>query len=242
MNQGWVGSALGVIGIVSAIIMAFLFRSRSRIRAQVNSLQLLGHNHVLPKELEFVFKGTRVPNVTLSHVAIWNMGNTTLRRDQIVASDPLRIVTSAGSTVLEVTILQRTRDVNDFSCAVRLTATNEVECGFDYLDPRDGVLVRLIHTGDEKVRVVGTLRGVPKGVWVSGVPKKPEFERALLALFEKRYGHWSRGYSRWVHTTVARGSCPTCAPTRLLAFSWRYVRSAGHAASVACSARAAQPA
>lgn len=174
LNQGWVGSALGVIGIVSATIMGLLFKSRSRITTQVNSLQLLGSNPVLPKEIEFLFRGRRVPNVTLSHVSIWNMGNTTLKRDQIVTTDPLRIVTSVGGTVLEATILQRTREVNDFSCVVRSTAGNEVECQFDYLDPGDGALIKLIHTGDDKVRVVGTLRGVPKGIWVSGVPKRPE--------------------------------------------------------------------
>ena len=84
---------------------------------------------------------------------------------------------SEGSTVLEARILKRTRPVNDFSCVVRPDIGNVVDCQFDYLDPRDGALLEVIHTGDEKIKVIGTLRGVPKPIVVMGLrreqPKEP---------------------------------------------------------------------
>ena len=172
LNQSWVGSVIGLVGILVAIAITFYFRVRPRLASQVNSLELLGNNPVLPKEIDFLFRGQKVPKVTLSRVAIWNMGNTTLRRDQIVRNDPLRIVTSNGSQILEVSVLSRTREVNDFTCAIRvLSAGNEAECTFDYLDTGDGALLELIHTGDGTVQVTGTLREVPKGVLAISVPK-----------------------------------------------------------------------
>jgi hypothetical protein len=173
LSQNWLGSLIGLVGIGLAIVFAFYVRPRPRLASQVNSLELLGNNQALPKEIEFFFRGQKVPKVTLSRIAIWNMGNVTFRRDQIVAADPLRIVTSSGSEVLDARILDRTREVNDFSCAVR-ESRNEVECTFDYLDSRDGASVEVIHTGDAKLQVVGTLRGVPKAVLVVAVPKAPE--------------------------------------------------------------------
>jgi hypothetical protein len=172
LNQNWIGTLIGIVGIVIGVILAYSFKPRSRLAAQTNTLGLLGPNAVLPTEIEFLFRGAKVSNVAMSRIAIWNIGNTTIKGDQMVSSDPLRIVTSKGSSILEVTIRHCTRQVNGVSCVLREGTTNDVECRFDYLDPGDGALIQLIHTGSDDVTVLGTLRGVPKGVLISSVPKK----------------------------------------------------------------------
>src|SRR5947209_6839618 len=106
LGQGWILTAFGII--IGAVITLSL-KPRSRLAAQTNSLQLLGRHPVLPQEIAFLFRGQEVPSVTLSRVALWNIGNTTLRGDQIVNADPLRVVTSAG--VLDAVVLDRTRAV-----------------------------------------------------------------------------------------------------------------------------------
>jgi hypothetical protein len=181
LSENWVGSLIGLIGILIAIVSWLSSRARSRLASQVNSLQLLGSNPALPNEIEFLFKGSVVPKVTLSRVAIWNMGNTTLRRDQIIATDPVRITTTEGSIVLEARILKRTRQVNDFSVGLRHGFANEVECQFDYLDPRDGAVVEVIHTGNEQINVVGTLRGIPKPIVVVGVKREQPKETSTMS-------------------------------------------------------------
>jgi hypothetical protein len=187
LNQNWVGAAIGIGGIIIGIVFAYSFRPRSRLAAQANTLQLAGPNAVFPDDLEFLFKGHKVPNVTLSRVAIWNIGNTTLKGDQITTSDPLRIVTSNGSVILETTIRACTRKVNDFSCSLRFGVSNEVECRFDYLDPGDGALIQLIHTGNETVSVTGTLRGMPKRVLnITPTPKKKPEPQSQLSPFAAR--------------------------------------------------------
>jgi hypothetical protein len=180
LNQHWFGTAVAIAGIVIGLVIAYSSRSRSRLAAQTNTLELAGSNAVLPNEIEFLFRGNRVPNVTMSRIAIWNIGNTTIKGDQIVNSDPLRIVTSDGSSVLEATIRNRTRQVNDVSCLLRQGTSNEVECRFDYLDPSDGALIQLIHTGSNEIKVSGTLRGIPKGVLMRSVPQqKVQVQRQL---------------------------------------------------------------
>jgi len=63
---------------------------------------------------------------------------------------------------------------------------NEIEFQFDYLDPADGALIQVIHTGSDDVKILGTLRGVPKGVLIGSVPKqkskKPEIQRQLTPI------------------------------------------------------------
>jgi hypothetical protein len=174
LNQNWLGTAIGLIGIVIGVGVAYAYKARPRLAAQTNTLELVGANAVLPDQIEFLFRGNKVPKVTMSRVAIWNIGNTTVHGGQIVASDPLRIITSAGSTVLDATIRDRTRSVNDFSCVLRQDTSNEIECRFDYLDPGDGALIQLIHTGDDKLKILGTLREVPKGILLLGYKPKPK--------------------------------------------------------------------
>ena len=171
LNQNWIGVLIGIVSLFIGVLLAYAFRARSRLAARTNTLELVGPNAVLPHEIEFLFRGNKVPNVTMSRIAIWNSGNTTLKGDQIVSTDPLRIVTSPGSKILESTIRACTRDVNDFSCSIRSDLMNEAECRFDYLDSGDGALIQIIHTGDSKVKVLGTLRGVPKGIRVAETPR-----------------------------------------------------------------------
>ena len=168
LSKAWLSGLFGLFGGLIGVVGIVLFvatRSRSRIAAQINSLELVGGNSVLPDEIEFLFRGTKVPKVTLSRIAVWNSGNQTLTGDQIVDGDPLRIVTSEGSEILEASILKRTRQVNEFSCVRVNDVPNGAFCRFDYLDPQDGALIQIIHTGTDKVQVVGTLREFGNESW-----------------------------------------------------------------------------
>lgn len=177
LSKAWLNGLFGLfgglIGIVG-IVLFFTTRSRSRIAAQINSLELVGAKSVLPDEIEFLFRGNKVPKVTLSRIAIWNSGNQTLTGGQIVDGDPLCILTSEGSEILEASILKRTRQVNEFSCVRKDDVPNEALCRFDYLDPQDGALIQIIHTGTDKVQVVGTLRGIRKRILVKSLSRKDE--------------------------------------------------------------------
>ena len=186
VNPTSIGTAVGiVIGVLSTIAVGYAFKNRPGMAAKTNSLELVGPNAVLPTEISFLFRGVEVPKVTLTKVAIWNSGNTTLSAADIVGADPLRIVLSAGSRVLEAALLVRTRDVNALTLNTRRHIDNELECRFDYLDPGDGAVIQLIHTGTTNVHVVGTLRGVRTGVRMTTTPRaekaqpQPEPSRAV---------------------------------------------------------------
>jgi hypothetical protein len=160
LNQNWVGTSIGIAGTAIGIILALRFRPRPRLSVQPNSFRLLGRHSVLPPDLEFVYRGKSVPNVALSRVALWNSGNTSISGSQIVEADQLRISLTDDSEILDAQVLTCTREVNQFWCRIR-SGSNEVACGFDFLDSRDGALVQIIHTGSLKIGILGTLRGVP---------------------------------------------------------------------------------
>lgn len=166
MNLNWLEVLLGLIGggIISWIISLIYYRrakSESRLACRSTSYKFLSQHKPLA-DIEIRFRGLKVPQVTKSLVAIWNDGNTTIDKNQIVESDPLQIViTPPESEILDYTVLRETRAVTKFD-AYR-AATNVLFCDFEWLDATDGGLIEILHSG-EAVTVQGTLKGIPKGV------------------------------------------------------------------------------
>jgi hypothetical protein len=164
LNQNWLGVAIGILGLIAA----YIFYRRSLVRPKIsfikNSLFVIGPNSEFPSELEVFYKGKKVPLVTKSMVVIWNSGNSTLSGTQVVETDPLRIEVGIDCEVLDVELERFTRKTNAFNISISPEYPNIVKCSFDYLDPQDGVVIRVIHTGDTDITVTGTLRGIPKGL------------------------------------------------------------------------------
>lgn len=156
------------VGVIISLIVSYIFYKRAlphpRLAFQRRSSRFPDKGTVLPSEVEIVFRGKSIPHVMKTSAAIWNCGNTTIKSDQIVDTDPLRISFSPDTEVLDASILSTTRRVNEFKVQKKVGPPNEVECTFDYLDPNDGVIVNVLHTGDENVKILGTIRQMPKGV------------------------------------------------------------------------------
>jgi hypothetical protein len=77
--------------------------------------------------------------------------------------------------------------------------SNEIISSFEWLDPGDGALVKVLHTGEKGPRVDGTLRGVPRGVVDLGILAQPQRKQSM---FEKVLG-W---FGRLTAVTVLLGS------------------------------------
>jgi uncharacterized membrane protein YbaN (DUF454 family) len=170
LNQGWVSVVIGVVGIV----LAFVLYRRSLVQQKLSyvrsSIQLTGLNSQFSPDLKIFFKGRELELVTKSIVTFWNSGNATIEGGKIVATSPLRIVTSEGSEILDAAVSTATREANRFTVKLRDNLPNELECSFDYLDPNDGVIVSVLHTGNWRVNVVGDIQGIPSGPSDAGEP------------------------------------------------------------------------
>jgi hypothetical protein len=116
-----------------------------------------------PADVEIIFRGKKIPHITKTYIAVWNAGNTTLRGEQIVASDSLRISTSSYSSILDASIFSTSREINGFMLSSKEHDSNEIGYQFDFCDPGDGFVVTLFHTGNSEVILKGTIRGMPRG-------------------------------------------------------------------------------
>ncbi|HEV2069784.1 MAG TPA: hypothetical protein VGR26_08325 [Acidimicrobiales bacterium] len=132
--------------------------------------------------IEVRFRGNPVPRVSSTSLVFWNGGNATLDSAALVPSDPLRIEVPNDCEILQVQIASSTRDVIGASVAMNQEEPSQAWLRFDFLDPNDGVHVRVLHTaGPANVQLRGTLKGLPNGI--SNITSGPGFDSVAVRLF-----------------------------------------------------------
>ncbi len=121
---------------------------------------------MLPTNVRILFDGQEVPHIMRTLVWVWNAGNSTLRGEDIVSKDQLRLAYNSKTQVLSVRVLKVTREALGFVAAPG-DIPSMVFINFDYLDRKDGALIEILHTGKGLPGFYGTIKGVPS-IWIAG--------------------------------------------------------------------------
>jgi len=169
----------GVIGAAVAIAIGYIFyvlqaqRDAPSLAYQSSSVRVVtrSEEEVGGLDLDVRFKGTAVPRLTRTRLAIWNPRWAVVRGVDIAESDPLRIG-FRGAEILDVRSVKQSREAILFVAEAR-EGTCFME--FDFLDRHDGVVLDLLHTGSDtdKPSFQGTVRGLPAGVSYYGDLTRP---------------------------------------------------------------------
>ena len=183
LDKNWIGVLASLISLLVGIVGTLLtihFRAKPRISVQYNSRVIIGNeDSALPKNVQIFHNGKSVPCVTKSIVVIWNSGNRTIKRADIVQSDLIKIIVHGlpdpnapkGATrallqsqVLEVSLPKITTRSNGFNVMSPSNSPNWVLCDFDYLEPGDGATVSILHDGRRYLSIHGKVIGMPTGI------------------------------------------------------------------------------
>ncbi|WP_460417393.1 hypothetical protein [Pseudomonas sp. microsymbiont 2] len=167
LSPGWVGSLIGLAGLIGALVVYFLTRKRTSLSYGFVAEHLLGSSSdSLPPQITVQFNGNPIPRLTRSVIVLWNSGENTVMGSDIVERDPLRFHVGTDGKVLSVAVLKASRTVNDFTVQkASPEAPNEAVLHFNFLDSNDGAVVEILHTSEERrPSINGTVRGIPKGL------------------------------------------------------------------------------
>src|ERR1700736_2240293 len=138
LTANWVSIIVGLASLLlgaGGIWLTMRWRARARLFCQTRSVTLVGQPDSTPHgEIKILFNDAAVPQVTVSHLALWNAGNTTIRGGDIVKGDPLRVCFEDGTTILGTRRVGCTRPVNGLLVAVNRERSSEAYLRFDYLD------------------------------------------------------------------------------------------------------------
>jgi len=84
-SQGWVGSLIGIIGLIIGVFLYKASRIGARPVYQLRAFGLIGkEKQVLPEQVEILFGGRSIPRLTMTHLILWNSGKATLYGKDIV--------------------------------------------------------------------------------------------------------------------------------------------------------------
>jgi hypothetical protein len=157
------------IGVAASAFFFWLgmrFQSKSGMAYQLHHFTLIGEPSVTNLgDIKILFNNLTVPRVVVTQLAVWNTGNTVVKGNEIVESDPLAICFEDGAVILDAKRVDATQEVNDFRIRISEKDHTCAFLEFDYLNGNDGARFQIIHTGTkDKAKLTGSIRGIPKGV------------------------------------------------------------------------------
>lgn len=167
LNSGLFSVVITVVLAILTIIVSYILYKRSkpvaRLRFAMGDAALLSPApQPYGKDLEVRYQGQPVIQLTNTSLAVINDGTTTVRGNDIVSLDQLRLETQGRGSILQATVERMTRVVTGVS-AVGLG--QKVALDFDFLDPGDGFRVHVLHSGEPgDLQIYGTIRGLPQGI------------------------------------------------------------------------------
>lgn len=179
------GSIIGVLGLITGVAGLVLYlqsKVGARPACQLSSIRLIGRNEQqLPDEVRILYDDNDVPRLTLTEIYFWNFGTETIRGNQVVEDDPIRLSFNLGDKILAAHVVAVTRPVNKCMIEVPPNAQHVALLTFDFLDPNDGMRLEVLHTSEKRYpNVSGTIRSIPKGIKVLTPSKSLLFVRAAV--------------------------------------------------------------
>lgn len=160
------GILVGLIGIGLAILFFAKSQRKGKPCYAILSSNLVRDFASRFEALEVRYRGEAISNFTSTNVAFWNDGKESIRKEDIPATDPLMVKISEEYQILDVYRLFPEKSPNQFE--EQLSDDKQyVLIKFDYIDPDEGVVLKLLHTGtsSDDIELSGTIIG-------AGSPKK----------------------------------------------------------------------
>jgi hypothetical protein len=150
---------LAVLGILSAYYFyQKSLRERKPAYAVYTTVLIGGVQNVI-SDLQVLYRGQPVDEVSVSTVMFWNDGKETITKDDI--ADRIRFEPLNGVEILNAELVESLHPPNHF-VVERATDGAKVWVDFDYLDFEQGALIQIVHTGmwGEVLKVEGSIHGV----------------------------------------------------------------------------------
>ena len=154
MNLSWVqnplftlsGWLIGVAGLIAAFYYGIKGKSKKELSYMiVQSEQLITSGKKRVPKLHLLFENKEIYDITVTTCTIWNTGTQTINRSDIVSGNALKIYPIEGSRILDIQILATNRKTNKFE--IEKVEDAVAILNFDYIDPKQGATVQIVHEG-----------------------------------------------------------------------------------------------
>jgi len=178
---------LACIGIIVSIVLFFASRKTKRPCFHFRTFKLIEDRINKVGDVEILYKGHRVDNISLTRVALWNRGKDTIDSSHVAKIDPIKIVSKNNNRFLSAEIIYCPVIANNFRIGMD-NCGGEIAIEFDYFHKNEGVVIQIYHTGktNDDMEMLGTVKGVRKLEHV--VPGRDYYTELLIKYLEDVIG------------------------------------------------------
>lgn len=174
-ESGWFGSLIGVAGILLSLYFYLKDKIGARLDYQMAELKILDHNN-LALGMKVQYFDRPISKLVKTQIVIWNSGRKTIEGNMIVAGDPLRL-SFDSSEVLGCNVTFFSRGINKCTVYKDENSNNSVFINFEFLDSQDGVIIDILHTGEEIYpKFLGSIKGMKDKIRNRGISPYPVIE------------------------------------------------------------------
>lgn len=158
-------SLIGLFSFVLSIIFYFKSKRVKKLSYIVRNFNVIDDSVSKIEDLGVTYKGMEVKSLSVSKFGIWNEGNETINGTDLVKNDRLRIAVTKGVEILDWKVISHTKLANDIIIE-GIPDSENIAIEFEYLDPNDGILLQVYHTGINKTDIYldGSIKGITKFV------------------------------------------------------------------------------
>lgn len=161
-NPWFVILAMVVAVISLALMVVFYFKGRRvvAVRYAVRGTNLFQNFASKIPDLQVLYGGEQVADVTATKVVLWNGGSETISRDDVASAEPILIRAEEGCRILDAEVIGIKNKANLFSVSAPEDGT-VVRVSFDYMDRLEGAVIQILHTGTSSagISISGKVKG-----------------------------------------------------------------------------------
>lgn len=137
-----------ILAILSIVIAIYFYIKSKKEKKPVYSLQttkLIENKVSSIDKLNISFADKPVENLSITKLAFWNAGRETIRKNDFVQADRLRIIPVDNITIFDYKI-DFENDLNNIK--IKQKKDSSLIITFDYLDINQGVVISVFHNGN----------------------------------------------------------------------------------------------
>jgi hypothetical protein len=143
------GYIIGIIGIAVTVYSHIKNKKEKKPCFAINYFNLISKQIKEFSDLEIIYQDKPIDNLTISKFAFWNSGKETIYKNDLVKENPLRIVIKNNYIIYGFEIIFISEESNDFKLQLN-KEKKEITITFDYLDYGQGVLLKILHSGNSR--------------------------------------------------------------------------------------------
>lgn len=134
---------LTMTSIVLALVIYKASKPLTSIAYAARTFRIISDKASSIDGLSINFNSISVDTLSVTRLAIWNEGNQALRESDLPEIDAPAIRVKKGVEVFAITLVEQPEQTNQF------VLLNNNEIRFQHINPGDGALINVIHSGTE---------------------------------------------------------------------------------------------